>query len=237
MSSILCTNDYFDINSCSTWGDHSVFPWSLKSSTCCSDGLTICLALSSAFLFRFAWRGGLSSHKVYTRLLSQMASSHFFFYKVHSPRIWIFYFTGFSSVSDLDSLSRATSRSWGSFWLLNVSDVLEGVPKWYGETCGHFWRDLVWQSVPISCQYPSGWQVASILQPRCPWCGLMGFLFLVSLCQRGSKIIGGTDPCLQAMSWKVFSLPYCFIFLWQRRSWWSLFPALQLDFFDIIISS
>ena len=65
--------------------------------------------------------------KIYTRLIEQLEFSRcFFFDKVHSPTPWIFYFSGLSAVSDLDIISRVTIRSWGSFWLFNVSDIFVG---------------------------------------------------------------------------------------------------------------
>ena len=42
-------------------------------------------------------------------------------------------------------------------------------------------------------------QVASLLQPLYPFNYLVGFLSIIYLCQRGSKILGGTDPRLREM--------------------------------------
>ena len=40
---------------------------------------------------------------------------------------------------------------------------------------------------------------------------------LLSLRDRGSKVIGRTASRLQAFSWEVFSLPYVFVVPWRRR--------------------
>ena len=123
------------------------------------------------------------------------------------------------------------------FDFLMYPTFLDGVLKWYGENCGRFSSDLVWDSVPIFWRYPSFFWVASLLQPPCPCGDLLGFLSLVSLCQRGSKILGGTAPLLQVMSWEVFSLTSCFVFLQQISYPRALFPALQLDYFGGLVSS
>ena len=128
-------------------------------------------------------------------------------------------------------------RSWGSFWVSMYLTSLEGVPKWSENLWGYF------LSLEISARsdeffFPTDhlgglWSCfwADILLHYClafffplHYClaGFFGLLlvpkgFLVS---RGSGILGGTAPQLQAMSWEVFSLTSCLIFqIWIRTLW------------------
>ena len=94
---------------------------------------------------------------------------------------------------------------------------LERVTKWSSETCGCFsdiW--LAWFTNLLggllACHRVAVFQAALLWRRSCG-----NFLFLVSLCQRSSKIFGGTDPRLREIYWEEFSLYSWFVFLWQRR--------------------
>ena len=52
-----------------------------------------------------------------------------------------------------------------------------------------------------------------------------------------SKVLGGTSLSIWEMSWEVFCLPFCFVFLWQRRSLRALFPNIWRVSFYIRLSS
>ena len=174
------------------------YPWLTRR----LDGLNIFTALSRAALLGFGRRVGFSSHTFYTCLLAHLASSR-----------WIF-FTGclFQKVWYLLLLDSQLCLIWtvshgirsvieGRFYCFMFTTILDGVPKFSGEHYGQFTHNLFWNYVPIFLRFPSCCQVSLILQPLCPWGGLVGFLSIVSLYQRGYIIIGGTDPRLQAMSW------------------------------------
>ena len=58
-----------------------------------SDCLHIYPMLINAALLRVGWRGGLSSHKVYTWLLARLVSTHYWgfcFYNIHCTIPWTF---------------------------------------------------------------------------------------------------------------------------------------------------
>ena len=125
-----------------------------------------------------------------------------------------FAFSGFLAVSNLDSLSRSPLRSRGSFQFLNVSDVFGGASEmvWWNLRSFPRMPDCLIHQYLISNIFSYS-RVASLLRPRYPCVGLVGFSYFVSLGQRGSKIFGGAVLRLIVISGEVFSLPSCFVFM------------------------
>ena len=195
-----------------------------------SDGLNIYLALVSAALLRVGNWVGFSYHKFIPSFWSSW----------NLPISGIFCFTR-CTVKHLG----LSEKSWGLLSVIEgftstlcVSHVLQRSLQRFLRTCLKFLRKPSLRFCPnplgilVSCLW-----VFHILQPCCYFVGLVGFSFLVSLCQRKSKILRGTDMCLQAMYWEVASLPSCFAVLLRRRSWQALFPDIWLDLFRICILS
>ena len=155
-----------------------------------------------------------------------------------NPTPWISAFSGFSAVSDMHSLSRATLHSRGSFQLLNVSDVFRGGSEmvWWNLRWFPYEMDFLIHQYLIrslrSC-FRGFW----VLKPWCPCGGLVVFSSLIYLGQRGSKILIGTSPRLQTMFCEFFYLPYCFVFFLWRRSTQDLVPSLWRYYFGIRLSS
>ena len=75
--------------------------------------------------------------------------------------------------------------------------------------------------------------VASVLKMCYPCGGIIVFQSLISLGQRVPEILRGTSPRLQEISWEVFYLHSCFVFLKRKSSPRDLFPYLRRDFFGI----
>ena len=75
-----------------------------------SDSFNIYLALVSATLLGVGMQGRFSWYSAYTRLLGRILSAHwFYFYFTRCiPTLWIFSFAGFSSLSNMDSVSSDT---------------------------------------------------------------------------------------------------------------------------------
>ena len=88
---------------------------------------TFDVALVSAALLRVGWQSVSSSRK-FIHLLEKLAfhPGLFSFYRVHSPKPWIFNFSGFSAVFVLYNLSGAPLRSWGSFRMFHIYGVFRG---------------------------------------------------------------------------------------------------------------
>ena len=88
---------------------------------------TFDVALVSAALLRVGWQSVSSSRK-FILLLDKLAfhTEFFSFYRVHSPKPWIFNFPGFSAVFVLYNLSGAPLRSWGSFRMFHIYGVFRG---------------------------------------------------------------------------------------------------------------
>ena len=160
--------------------------------------LHIYLALVSATLLGVGPRGGLSSNSVYTRLLAWLASAHKFYFSFTrcSPTPWMFTFSGLSAVSDPDSLLKAPLLRFlsrvqyiRSFWrvflngLVNLAVIsaqsgLPGPPTFLSVSSLVAW--LLFYMTVFS------------------WKLFAEFCIFVSLCPRGSKIIGGNAPRLRS---------------------------------------
>ena len=80
------------------------------------------------------WRGGFSSHKVFTHPLARLAYAlRCLFLQGIYQQPWIFAFAGYSAVSDLDSHLRDPLRSWGSFVSFDVFENFRGGSKVIGK--------------------------------------------------------------------------------------------------------
>ena len=187
------------------------------------------IALASATLLGVVRQGSFSFHIFpgVSITVGYLPYWGFLFCKVSLPTPW-----PFRKIFEDSALSLGVPCSF-----LMAPTFSERVPKWYGETCRCFPCDLVWDFVPIFCWYPSCCWISSLLQLCCPCGGLMGFSSLFSLWKRGSKITRETSPRLREISWEVFSMPYCFVFMRQQSSRWDIFPALWRDFFYSRVSS
>ena len=160
----------------------------------------------------------------------RLASSRRFFCKVHSPTPWVFYFAGFSAMSDLGSLSRAILRSWGSFRWFNVYDIFGGGSEMVCWACDHFGASWFAWSTDLIGGLRSLRRVAVFLAALV-WGRSWGILVhCCSLCEGGSENVGGTASRLHAMSREVFSLTSILVVTWQRRSCGFLFPSLWWGF-------
>ena len=87
---------------------------------------------------------------------------------------------------------------------------LEGVTKWSDE--------LVIISARYGLPAPPTFLLVSTIDvglifPDRFFGGSCEFFSLVSLCPRGSRILGGTAPLWQVMYREVFSLTSCFVFM------------------------
>ena len=163
------------------------------------------LALASAALLGVGHKGGFSSHIVYTLPIARLDFPNLFWYKVYSNHL------------DL------SEKTWGLRSALEVSPFdfrfqmfPEEDPKFTENSLSlsiphkllRFFFFLIHQS---SCLYPSllpGWYFPPLLSD-----GFLRAMLVskVSLFSWGSKILGGTAPCLQAISWEVFSAPSFFV--------------------------
>ena len=82
---------------------------------------------------------GFSSHMYPDRsIMVGIYPIGIFIFARYSPTPWIFAFSGFLSMFNMDSLLRDPLRSWGYFWWLNVSGVFREVSKMVWWTCNHF---------------------------------------------------------------------------------------------------
>ena len=94
------------------------------------DGLHIYLALVSTALLGVGRQGVFSSHMFTPAIwIGWHLPIGLFIFKRCIPTPWIFACTGFSAVSDLNRLLRASLCSWGSFTCSVSPAFLEGVPK------------------------------------------------------------------------------------------------------------
>ena len=108
---------------------------------------------------------------------------------------------------------------------LYVSNVFGGGSKVVIELDEHL--RVIWIACSIQYFWSSpllytGWYYGIILVPWLP-------------SERGSKVFGGTDSWLWAMSWEVFPLPSSFVDLWQRMAQRYVFPSIGWDFICIHI--
>ena len=123
-----------------------------------SDSLHVYLALVVAVLLRVAWWGGFSSHMfIPTFWCGWHLTIGFFIFTGSIPKPWMFAFSIFSAVSDIDICLKSQLHSWGSvsfsmsptFWfgVLKLSEIFSG--------CSH----ASWLVCPI--RYPWGSPILS----------------------------------------------------------------------------
>ena len=148
------------------------------------------------------------------------------------PPPWIFYFAGFSAMSDLENHSREPLKYWGSFYILMSLTSSEDYPKWSSIFLNCFHASCRLCSVQYLRGYP-------ILPP-----GLR-----VSYRSSGGASLWGLSivPCSPwfsgdlRRSWRecfailsvyreVFFQPSLLVVYWQRRFQLSRFPSLWRDY-------
>ena len=171
------------------------------------------------YLINVGWQSVSSSCKI-TRLLESLAFQPgiFRFYKVHSPKPWIFNFSGFSAVFVLNNLSRTPLNFWGFFRLFRLSKVFRGRSKVFWWNWGIFLLNLV---LSIRSDILGGLPLVSLL-PRTfsrYWMAEFSWVRLGPVVPfwKGLRSFGGTISKLRATSLEVFSLPSGIVFPWQIR--------------------
>ena len=136
------------------------------------------------------------------------------------PLLWIFNKVRSPTPWHLRKILIFPLRTWGFSFEFCVSSIFQSRHQRRWSTCLYFPRELSLSfcsdtlGILISCR-----QLFQIFQPRYPCGDIVGFSFPVSLCPRGSIILGWTAPFLRAMSWEVFSLTSYFVVLRGRRSY------------------
>ena len=155
-----------------------------------SDGLHIYIVLFRTALLGVGRRGRVSSHKVYTRPLERLASTHWIFYTVHSNTLGICLRWILGCVWSGQSIE-GSAPFLRILWFLNVSDVFWGgskvvggcfiiVPKWDGsfvpsDLLGGI-HSCLWVIDRLTAR-----MVAFLWDLACP---------SVPCCDRGSKVLG-----------------------------------------------
>ena len=154
-----------------------------------SDGLHFYIALVNVTLLMVGRKGGFNCHKFYTRLLAQLAYTHWVVFVLQGISQHLVYFRALASKP-----CPIQTASWGIYSILEGSfdgsvypTFSEGIPKWSGGLAIVSTRDGLPDPPILSAisalfyRLMFSWSLFSG--------GSWGVLYLVSLCSRGSKIL------------------------------------------------
>ena len=155
-----------------------------------------------------------------------------FWHRWYLPIVGIFIFTRcvVQHLGFLEKYWGLLSVIGGSTSNFSVSDAFGGRSEAVEKIDVNF--HVMWwvSSVIPSRRYPLFFPGRGGIRPLFSSSIFTGCRPLVSLSDRGYKVLGGTASWLRAMSWEVFSMPSCFVVLRRRRSQRAIFHSFQRYF-------